>query len=103
MRYLDLIASYKYTPRNVHTVPTDGRVPKCFWVSVERDNLYVSAGTTPYENSNVRGKRLLSIVEMETMLSLYQRRKKGEAVSREASRVTQNQVYWYGIFNDLGM
>ncbi len=35
------------------------------------------------------------------MLDLYMRRTKGEAISREATELTRNQVYWYGIFNDI--
>ena len=103
MLYSDIVSHYQRVPKNVHTVPIDGREPKWFRVSVHHGGVYISAGTTPHLNSNIRGERLLIADELDTMISLYQRRKKGDFVSREASCVTQNQVYWYGIFNDLGL
>ena len=103
MNYFDLVASYMNAPRNVHTVPTDGRTPRWFWVSAEQGVLYVSSGMTPYINSYIKGRRKLNAEEFDDIFALYQRRKRCEAVSAEASAVTQNQVYWYGIFNDLRM
>lgn len=103
MQYSDLALHFAKFPRNVHTVPTDGRMPRWFWVSAEQGKIYVSSGTTSDLNSNIHGRRLLNEDELETMLTLYQRRKRGEAVSVVASRTTQNQVYWYGIFADLCM
>ncbi len=103
MQYSDLAMHFEKFPRNVHTVPTDGRTPRWFWVCGERGKIYVSSGTTSNLNSNIQGRRLLNEDELETMLTLYQRRKRGESVSEAASRATQNQVYWYGIFADLCM
>ena len=101
MRHMDLVREYACHPRNVSTAPTDGRAPRWFWVSAENNRVTVSSGRTPYANSSIRGQRTLQEREMETMLALYRRRKRGEPVSAEASRATQNQVYWYGIFADL--
>jgi hypothetical protein len=101
MCYLEIVRQYEHNPRNVHTVPTDGRTPRWFWVSVKGNQVYVSSGTTPYVNSNIRGQRLLKADELQDMILLYQRRKRGEPVSVDASRISQNQVYWYGIFYDL--
>ena len=35
------------------------------------------------------------------MLDIYHRRNAGEKVSREATAVTINQVYWYGVFAEM--
>ena len=41
--------------------------------------------------------------EIEDIYELYIRRKQGHAVSKQAADVTRNQVYWYGIFSDMGI
>ena len=46
--------------------------------------------------------RATSFDELPEIFKLYLRRKQGESVSREATALTVNQVYWYGIFSELG-
>ena len=53
--------------------------------------------------SKISSPRRLNPEEAEEMLDLYHRRCKGERVSQLAQEITVNQVYWYGIFAELGL
>ena len=44
-----------------------------------------------------------SNIEIEEIYELYIQRKQGHSVSNQAANVTMNQVYWYGIFSDMGL
>jgi hypothetical protein len=101
--YQDLVSSFRTAPRDVHTVPTDGREPVWFYTYVQRGALYVESGRDHSPKSRISGRHRINEAEYEVMLNLYHRRKRGEAVSREASEATLCQVYWYGIFADLGL
>lgn len=41
--------------------------------------------------------------ELEDIYELYLQRKQRIKVSKQAATITRNQVYWYGIFNDIGL
>jgi hypothetical protein len=99
----DLVSSFRTAPRDVHTVPTDGREPVWFYTYVQRGALYVESGRDHSPKSRISGRHRINEAEYQVMLNLYHRRKRGEAVSREASEATLCQVYWYGIFADLGL
>ena len=102
--YQKLLNSYGATPRDVHTVPVQpGREPVWFHVSVEDGAVYVESGLFHEPRSRIYGRRKLNPSECDAMLSLYHRRQRGESVAAEASRTTQNQVYWYGIFAELAL
>lgn len=99
----DLVRSFSEKPRDVVTVPTTNRAGKWFFVSAVNGKIVVKNAKTHAESSEIKGKRPLRPEELDAMLDLYYRRKKGESVSAEATSVTVNQVYWYGIFADLGL
>ena len=98
-----IIAEFTKNPRDVKTVPIIPREPKWFYVLVEADNLYVESGRTHFNHSQISDRRNLQRVEFKTMLDLYHRRKRGEAVAAEAKQRTQNQVYWYGILAEMNL
>lgn len=52
---------------------------------------------------SIRKPIVLLEKEIEDIYELYIRRKQGHAVSKQAADVTRNQVYWYGIFSDMGL
>ena len=99
----DLVCSYSKNPRDVVTVPTTNRAGKWFFVSAVNGKIVVKNATAHAESSQIKGKRTLRSEELEAMLDLYHRRQKGEGVFAEAASTTVNQVYWYGIFSDLGL
>ncbi len=103
MRYEDFVANFKSNPRDIHTVPLDGRTPKWFYISVENDTLCATIAKNHNPSSKITQTRILKPSEYEAMINLYHRRKHGEAVSAEATQTTRDQVYWYGVFNELNI
>ena len=97
-----IMDSYSRGPRDVHTIPLQGN-KIWFYVCAENGELYISKARHHANSSQVRGQRRMDKQNCEAMLALYRRRKQGESVSMEASATTQNQVYWYGIFDDMDL
>ena len=102
IEWRDIINSYLNNPRDVKTVPLD-REGKWFHVYADNDDLYIGIAADHSNTSNISQIRKLDKDKFEVMLDIYHRRMKGEQVSKEATNTTQNQVYWYGIFNDLNL
>lgn len=92
-----IISEFQENPRDVRTCPTRGQ-GVWFFVWVEGKNLYVSRSRAHTPSSSITGRRRLNPDECEPVFCLYKKRCLGEAVSREATGLTRNQVYWYGIF-----
>lgn len=74
-----------------------------FYVWAEGNGLYVANSKSHTPSSKIQGRRRLNPSECDTLLDLYKRRCRGEAVSKQAIAATVNQVYWYGIFHALGL
>lgn len=100
MLYQDLVESYSKEPRDVHTIPLN-REPIWFFTYVEKGFVYVRTSCIHSRSSRMKAPRKLNPAECKTMFELYVRRKNGERVSGDATRSSQNQVYWYGIFRDM--
>lgn len=100
--YQDLVSSYSQEPRDVHTIPLRGN-PIWFFTYVDKGFVYVKPAHSKTPSSQIRTPRKLNPTEFDTMLELYHQRNKGRRVSDDATRATQNQVYWYGIFHDMGI
>ena len=98
--YQMLADNFLLDPRDIHTIPLSG-TPIWFYAYTEDGVIYVESARKYNPSSHIVGRRALNKEETSTMYELYRRRKMGEPVSREASQVTNNQVYWYGIFADL--
>ena len=98
----DLVTSYRANPRDIKTVPKKGS-GRWFYVYVVKENIYIESARSHSVSSNITVRRTLESHKVGEMLSLYLRRKNGDSVSQEATATTQNQVYWYGIFADMGI
>ena len=99
-----IVKSYLKHPRDVQTQPITNRTARWFYVYVEDGKLYVDSARGKEPSSHITQKRLLAEKDeiCNIMYDIYLRRKKGEHVSAEATAITVNQVYWYGIFADMG-
>ena len=95
-----MISTYTKAPRDVRTIPLKGS-GIWFYVYAEQDDIYIESARNHAVSSVIRNRRRLEKEKVDAMLSLYFRRKNGEAVAQEATATTQNQVYWYGIFDDM--
>ena len=102
MLWKTIVDSYTHSPRDVQTVPLKGN-GIWFYVFGRNGMVYVSNALNHADSSQVQGARALDKNNCDAVFGLYQRRKAGEPVSQEAAAVTQNQVYWYGIFHDLSL
>ena len=100
----EILKSFTTNPRDVHTQPLTKRAVLQFYVYVEDKKLYVDRAKNNEPSSNLSKRRLLAseFEKCAIMYDIYQRRKRGEEVSHEATAITVNQVYWYGIFADMG-
>lgn len=100
----EILKSYTTNPRDVHTQPLTKRTALWFYVYVEDGKLYVDRAKNNEPSSNLSKRRMLAseVEKSAIMYDIYQRRKRGEEVSHEATAITVNQVYWYGVFADMG-
>lgn len=101
--YNDLLNEFRHSPRDVITVPMNGSAGIWFYVFEENGFIYVDSAKSKKPSSLISTRRKLNENDFDEILSLYQLRKKGTAVSVEATKTTVNQVYWYGIFSELGL
>ena len=101
--YDQVVQSFQEKPRDVHTIPLNAhKTPLWFHVFAKDGILYVTSAKSHLPSSNISGHRSLPPEQFETMLDIYHRRQKGERVSQEATEATRCQVYWYGVFADMG-
>ena len=100
----EIIRSFTENPRDVQSKPLSKRTPLWFYVYVENGTLYVDRAKEhlPSSNLSVRRKLSNSADKCGIMFDIYSRRKCGEPVSGEATAITVNQIYWYGVFADMG-
>lgn len=103
MEYRDLVNSYAISPRNVHTIPKTNTDPRWFYVRAKDDIILIESGRTNGRNSIIKGQRRLNPEEFDNMVDIYKRRKQNQSISAEATEVTRNQVYWFGILSDLNL
>ena len=98
----DIVASYANNPRDVKTVPFR-KNGIWFYVYVENGSVYIENAKKHADSSKLKYRRKLEENKLDAILSIYHRRNNGESVTQEAVDITYNQVYWYGIFADMGI
>ncbi len=101
--YVELVNNLSDNPRDISTKPITNRVGKWFYAYVEDGNVIVDAAREHTPKCSISKPRILFEREMEDIYGLYLLRKQGHSVSRQAADITMNQVYWYGIFDDMGL
>lgn len=97
MTYMDLVNSFRASPREIPTAPINGSAPKWFYVYVQQNKVFASSGRDHTNACHINPDRGLDSTEFSSMLDLYQRRKAGAHVSQEAKQ-SLNQSYWFGVF-----
>ncbi|MBO5450940.1 MAG: hypothetical protein J6A11_05280 [Lachnospiraceae bacterium] len=100
--YLDLLKSFENNPRDIITIPITKREGKWFYVYAENGRVIVTGAKEKFPKCSISKNRILQEKECEVMYELYLLRKQGKQISAEAMQSSRNQVYWYGIFSDLG-
>jgi hypothetical protein len=97
-KILDDICS---NPRDLQTVPLNGG-DRWFHVSTDGDTIFGDNAKTKKPSSKLSQTRNLHKHEFVAMYEIYLRRKRGEMVSQEATKITRNQVCIYAIFCHCG-
>ena len=101
----NILRSYTDNPRDVKSVPLTNKKALWFYVYVENGKLYVDCAKENQPSSKLTKRRMLSSSRetCDIMYDIYKRRKSGQAVSKEATGITVNSIYWYGIFADMNL
>lgn len=99
----DIVARYADHPADVITVPITKKTGIWFHVFTKNGSVYISGARHHQESSKLSWPVRLQSEKFEEMLHIYLRRKNGVPVSQEATAATRQQVYWYGIFADMGI
>ena len=99
--YFDLVNNLSVNPRDIITNPLTRRSGKWFYAYTDKGQIFVTGAKAHSPKCSISTPRVLSEKEFEDIYKLYLLRKQGHAVSQKAAAVTRNQVYWYGIFNDI--
>ena len=102
VNYDNLVNSLSSNPRDIVTVPVNNRKGKWFYAFVKNETIFVTMSKEQQPKCLIKMPRPLKREECGDLYDLYLRRKRGEHVSGEATAATRNQVYWYGIFSDMG-
>ena len=101
MEFNDIINEFRCNPRDVSTAPIKNTISKWFYVYVQRNDVYIASGRSHTNICSISTDRRLKPSELQVMLDLYKRRKDGIPVSKEATKQSVNQSYWFGIFKEM--
>ena len=99
--YFDLVNNLSVNPRDIITNPLNHRSGKWFYAYIDKGQIFVTVAKEHSPKCSISTPRVLLEKELEDIYKLYLLRKQGHSVSQKAAEVTRNQVYWYGIFNDI--
>lgn len=103
IKYLDIISYLADNPHDIITNPIANRTGKWFCAYVENGKIVVAAAKKQAPKCSISKPRVLPEKEISEIYELYLKRKQGYSVSAQAAAITMNQVYWYGIFHDMGL
>ena len=103
MTYKEAALDYLNNPRDVHTVLKDGSIGHWFYVHTENGVIYVTPAESHTPSSRITYPIRLNETEYDTIYAIYQKRKQGKPVSSEATKATRAQVYWFGVFSEIGL
>ena len=101
MTWQNIYDSFKENPRDVKTNPKRGSNPRWFYVYSENGNVFIEVAREHSNSSEITQRRPLDKNNFEKMIELNDKRNRGFSVTAEATAVTMNQSYWYGILWDM--
>jgi len=83
----------------LHTRPKIKRQYKWFSLYSDLDYIYIQSAKKNEPSCKISECRKLTYKEFIRILPIYYAREKGESVSKRATAITYNQVYWYSLLN----
>jgi hypothetical protein len=88
-------------PIELPTAPTGKSPPKWFEASLEGDCILISPAKINKPSCSLKFGRRISQKDFGKVFPFYARRAAGEAVSRQVTEITRNQVYIYSLIRYL--
>jgi hypothetical protein len=96
--WIKIINDIKKNPRDLQTIPLRGGG---IWfhvcINIDGVTILIDNAKTKKPSCKLIKIRVLDKYEFKAMYLIYLRRKNGEQVSKEATKITRNQVYIYSI------
>lgn len=83
------------------TVPKTKKVPVWFSASTDGNMIYIGKALINKPSSRLSMERKLTYKTFQKVYPFYLKRKQGESVSVEVTRLTVDQVYYYSLMHHL--
>lgn len=97
-----IIENLSSSGREFPTTPKTKKEPVWFLARTDKEKIYINEAIENKPSSKIKVKRTLTYDNFKDVYPIYIRRENGENVSKEASAVTRNQVYYFSLINHLG-
>lgn len=95
--WLKLLANLDKEPREFPTTPKSSRKPLWFAAYADNNDIFVRNAKDHMPSCSIKGERKLTYAIFQKIYPIYLRREKGEHISKEATAITFDQVYWYSL------
>ncbi|SCJ84774.1 DUF6508 domain-containing protein [uncultured Clostridium sp.] len=83
------------------TVPKTNKTPIWFSAYKEEGNIYINCAKENVPSSKITARRKLTFKDFRNIYPLYLKRENGESVSKEVTKITVNQVYYFSLIKHL--
>ena len=83
------------------TIPKTNKTPIWFSTYKEEDNIYIDCAKENVPSSKITTRRKLIFKDFRNVYPLYLKRENGESVSKEVTKITLNQVYYFSLIKHL--
>ena len=101
IQYHDIVNNLEKSPHDISTITA--KEWKWFYAYVENGKTTIDAAKEHTPKCSISKPRKILEKELKDIYELYIQRKQGIKVSKQAATITRNQVYWYEIFNHMGL
>ena len=98
----NIVSSLTNSEREFPTTPKTKKEPVWFLASSDGERIYINEAKENKPSSNLKCRRVLTYENFKEVYPIHLRRERGEKVSKEATKVTRNQVYYFSLINHLG-
>lgn len=96
-----IISKLKENQMEFPTVPKTKKIPVWFLASTTGDIIYIDKAIHHQPSSQISTPRKLNYKVFKNIYPLYLRRENGDSISKEASAITVNQVYYFSLIKHL--
>ncbi|MDP4087372.1 MAG: hypothetical protein Q8934_22670 [Bacillota bacterium] len=83
------------------TIPKTKKIPVWFSATTDGEAIFIDKATDHRPSSKLSVQRNLKYSTFQKVYPLYLRRERGDAVSREVTAITVNQVYYFSLIKHL--